>query len=364
MSEDKKRKRKTDKAERRIGRFWSASIILTAVAIIFCLVKISLWNSRSADEQLAAINATRAIPESENAGVAYSKLAEDNLPLPADPPVVDKQALILTVKKPWLSENYPKLAAWLDERQDLISKLLDISRMEKCRLAIPSDRQQMSYFTNPVRQMRGWASLLVRSANMDAGEGRIDAAIEKYACVLQMGSHLRQQPVLSYYNNGVAHELLALQSLEKLITQTELTEKQLAAVEAALLPARNNWKQQSKIMTKVQRLFEKKLLDRRTRPRITDWRRYWEYWKETSKSDDHLLNRTHEFHLYTLTNRRRMHILIALRRFKNKTGHWPQSLDRIKPPLSKETLTDPRDNTPFVYELTGEDFKLHSKGAN
>lgn len=349
MSEGKKRKRKTDKAKRRIGRFWSASIILTAVAIICCLLwKISLWNSRSVEAQLAAINADRAIPESENAGVAYCKLAGEYLPLPQYPPVVDKQALILTVKKPWSSNDYPKLAAWLDERQDLISKLLDISKMEKCRLAIPSDRQQASYFTNPVRHMRGWASLFVRSANMDAGEGRIDAAIEKYTCILRMGSHLRQQPVLSYYNNGVAKEALALDALKQFITQAELTEKQLTAIEAALLPAENTWKQHSRIMVKVQRLFERK-----GRPRLTDWRRYWEYRKATSKSDDHLLDVTDSFNLRTLTNRRRMYILIALRRYKNKTGHWPQSLDQIKPPLSKETLTDPRDNTPFVYELTG-----------
>jgi len=360
MSEDKKRTKKIDKAKRRIGRFWSTSIILAAVAIIFCLLwKVSLWNSRSADEQLAAINAARAIPESENAGVAYSKVAEENLPLPDYPPIVDEQTLSVTHAKPWLGEDYPKLAAWLDERQDLISKLLDISRMEKCRFPILSDRLQMSHFSNPVRHMRGWDYLLVRSANMDAGEGRIDAAIEKYACVLQMGSHLRQQPVLSYYNNGVAKESLALNVLKEFITQTELTEKHLTAIEAALLPAKNKWKQHSRTMVKVQRLFERK-----GQPRLIDWRRYWEYRKATSKSDDHLLDVTDSFNLRTLTNRRSVHIVIALRRFKNKTGHWPQSLDRIEPPLSKETLTDPRDNTPFVYELTGKDFKLHSKGAD
>ena len=364
MSEDKKRDRKTDEAKRRFGRFRFAYIILAALVIIFCLVKISLWNSRSADDQLTAINIERAIPESEDAGVAYRKLTEDHSPLPYDPPVVDEQTQSLTIKKPWSRKDYPILAAWLDERQDLISNLLDISKMEKCRLAILSERQQEYYFTNLVRQMRGWASLLVRSANMDTGEGRIDTAIEKYTCVLQMGFHLCQQPVLFYYNNGVAHELLALQSLEKLITQTELTEKQLTVIEAALPSTRNNWKQQSKIMTKIQRLFEKKLLDRGPRPRITDWRRYWEYWKQTSKPDDHFLNRTHAFHLYTLANRRRMDIMIALRRYKNKSGHWPQSLDRIEPPLSKEMLTDPDNNKPFVYELKGEDFTLSHRGAN
>ena len=360
MSEDTKRDRKTDETTRRIGRFWSAFVILTSVAIICCLAwKISLWNSRSVDTQLAAIEAARAIPESENAGVAYRKLADEYLPLPQYPPVVDKQALILTVKEPWLSEDYPKLAAWLNERQDLISKLLDISKMEKCRLAIPSDRRQMSHFSNPVRHMRGWTSLLVRSANMDAAEGRIDAAIEKYACILQMGTHLRQQPVLSYYNNGVAKESLALDALKQFITQTELTEKQLTAIEAALLPAENTWKQHSRIMVKVQRLFERK-----GRPRLLDWRKYWEYRKATSKSDDHLLDVTGSFNLRTLTNRRRMYILIALRRFKNKTGHWPQSLDRIKPSLSKQILTDPVNNKLFIYELKGEDFTLSDRGAD
>jgi len=83
MSEGKKRDRKTDEAKCRFGRFWST---FAAVAIICCLVwKIILWNCRSADDQLAAINADRVITEYEDAGVAYRKLAEDYLPLPMDP---------------------------------------------------------------------------------------------------------------------------------------------------------------------------------------------------------------------------------------------------------------------------------------
>jgi hypothetical protein len=357
MSEDKKRDKKSDEARRRFGRFWSTFAI---VVIICCLVwKIILWNCRSPDEQLAAIEASLAIPESENAGVTYRKLAEDYLPLPTDPPVVNKQILSLTREESWHSSDYPKLAAWLDERQDLISKLLGISRMKKCRLPIPLDRQKMSHFTNPVRQMHGWTSLLVRSGNMDTGEGRIDAAIEKYACILRMGSHLCQQPVSSYYNNGIVTESLALQCLEKLITQTELSDKQLAAIEAAMLPPRNKWKQDSKIMVKVQRLLQNK---ERRRFRIIDWRRYWEYWKVINKSDDYSLNAAHRSHLNTLANRRRIYVLIALQHYK--TGNWPQSLDRIKPPPSKEILIDPVNNKLFIYELKGENFTLSDRGKD
>jgi len=363
MSEDKKRDRKSDEAKRRFGRFWFISAI---VAITCCLVwKIIVWNCRSPDEQLAAIEASLAIPDSENTGVAYTKLASEYLPLPEYPSVADKQTLILTREQPWHRNDYPKLAAWLDERQDLISKLLEISRIEKCRLPIPSDKYKMSYFTNPVRQMHGWTYLLIQSGNMDAGEDRIDTAIEKYTCVLQIGSHLRQQPVVYYYELGVATELLGLIGMEEFITQNELTEMQLTAIEMALLPAENKWKQHSRTMVKIHRIFERRRLESRRRPRITDWRRYWEYWKETSKSDDPpLLHETHRYHLFTLTNRRRMYIMVALRRYKNERSHWPQTLDSIKPLVAEEVLTDPHNNSPFVYKLTDDGFILYSKGKN
>ena len=77
MSDDKKLKRKIDKAKRRIGRFWSASIIVS-VAIVCCLAWQSrLWDFRSIDEQLAAINAELAIADSENAAVYYRRFFTD-----------------------------------------------------------------------------------------------------------------------------------------------------------------------------------------------------------------------------------------------------------------------------------------------
>lgn len=362
MSEDKKRAGETDKDRRRLGRFWFAIFVVAPVIIVGGLAwRAILLHFRSVDAQLAAIEAAQAIPESENAGAAYIKLAGEYMPLPHYPPVVDNKTLVLTAKEPWLSKDYPKLAAWLDERHDLTSKLIDISRMEQCRLPIPSDRRQMSHFSNPIRHMRGWAYLLVRSANHDAAEGRLDAAIEKYACVLRMGSHLYQQPVLSYYNNGVAKESLALDLLNEFITRNGLTEEQLTAIEAVLLPPENTWKRDSRQAVKTQELIQRK---ERPKLTLTGWRSYWEYRKATGKSDDYLLDVTDKFHVRTLASRRIVHIQVALRRFRNRTGHWPRSLAQIEPPLSKETLTDPRSNTPFVYELEGENFKLHSKEAD
>jgi len=57
-----------------------------------------------------------------------------------------------------------------------------------------------------------------------------------------------------------------------------------------------------------------------------------------------------------------LHILIALRRYRNKAGKWPESLDQIK--LSGEVLTDPHGSGAFVYRLTDDGFTLYSKGPN
>jgi hypothetical protein len=360
MSEDKKQDRKSDKIKRRFGQFWSTS----AIAVIICFVvwKIIVWNCRSPDDQLAAINTARAIPESEDAGVAYRKLVKDFPPLPDDLPGVDGKTLSLTLMNVWSSQDYPKVAAWLDGQQDLISKLLNISKLEKCRFPILSNIQQWLYLNNSGKKIEGWTSILIRSANLDSGEARIDAAIEKYACVIRMSYHLRQQLILSYYRLGATSELLALEAMKEFISKTELAQKQLMTIEAALLPPKNMWKQESKMMVKVHEILQQK---QRRPPRITDWHRYWEYWKAASKTNDPpLLHLTHTYHLLALTYRRRMYILISLQRYKNRTGHWPQSLDRIKPLLPKEAFIDPDNNKPFVYKMTGEDFSLSIRGAN
>ncbi|UCF17535.1 MAG: hypothetical protein JSW59_08740, partial [Phycisphaerales bacterium] len=90
MSEDKKRDKETDEAKRRFGRLWFAIFVVAPVIIVGGLSwKAILLHFRSVDAQLAAIEAARAVPESENAGAAYIKLAGEYLPLPHAPPVVD-----------------------------------------------------------------------------------------------------------------------------------------------------------------------------------------------------------------------------------------------------------------------------------
>jgi hypothetical protein len=75
-------------------------------------------------------------------------------------------------------------------------------------------------------------------------------------------------------------------------------------------------------------------------------------------------HRIHDLYLRLTADKRGSRIIIALRRYKNKDGTWPQTLDEIEPLAPVEVFVDPHNNGQFVYKLTDDSFKLYSKGKN
>ncbi len=57
-------------------------------------------------------------------------------------------------------------------------------------------------------------------------------------------------------------------------------------------------------------------------------------------------------------------ILIAIKYYKNQTGHWPELLEILKDSVPAKIFIDPMNNNSFVYKLAGEKFVLYSKGPN
>lgn len=74
--------------------------------------------------------------------------------------------------------------------------------------------------------------------------------------------------------------------------------------------------------------------------------------------------RIHDLYLRHNSNKRCGQIIVGLRRYKNKEGRWPGSLEEIESLVPAETLVDPINNNSFVYKLTEENFTLYSKGEN
>jgi hypothetical protein len=73
----------------------------------------------------------------------------------------------------------------------------------------------------------------------------------------------------------------------------------------------------------------------------------------------------HKIYKRTFAENRGFQILIALRRYRNQNGQWPDSLEEIKPLIQQqEILIDPMNNGSFVYKLTEDGFTLYGKGLN
>ena len=71
-----------------------------------------------------------------------------------------------------------------------------------------------------------------------------------------------------------------------------------------------------------------------------------------------------DIYLRVTADKRASRIIVALRRYKNANGCWPESLDEVQSFVPAETLVDATNGGPFVYRLTDENFTLYSRGKN
>jgi len=203
MAEEKAEKKKARMNKRARKRLCCAAILVIIALFVLGVLWIGGRSAfQSAEKKLAAIEAARAIPDEENAALIYSQLVDDYDEGSLWPDILNRETDALTKSEPWLSKDYPELADWLNEQQGTISKLLEASKKDECRFPISIDPQAMADRMQLLRTMRRWAYLLVRAGNNDMAEGRLDAGLEKYLCLVQMGRHMRQQPVLVEYLVG------------------------------------------------------------------------------------------------------------------------------------------------------------------
>jgi hypothetical protein len=350
-------KKKSESDQRKRKRIWYVAIAVLALAIGCCfLFKTGLLDSQNVDKQLAAIEAARPIPDVENAAIIYYQLLENYDEKAFWSDSLSSEVKNLSIHQTWLSKDYPELAEWLKDQQDIISTLLQASKMEECRFSIVTDYQQINVDGRLLNAMRGWTRLLIRAVNNDIAEGRIDAGIQKYNCLIQMGKHLCQQPVLVYYMIGVASEVFALTNMNTFIVEGDVSEKHLKNIEAAVPLTKDNWAEVSTKIIEFEKLYERKNVSLFKRSS-------WWLQQQVGLMPD-VFDITRVSYLRLLTNRRGTRILIALRCYRNKNGRWPQILDGIKDLVPADILVDPTNGGSFVYKLTEDNFTLYSKGKN
>ncbi len=360
MTEPQQQKKKVKTPKRTVKRILSVTIVLIFAAIIYCFFSY-IRQSQSADEKLSAIMAARAIPDSENAATIYNQLLEDYSKGRFTFGFQDANSEYLTRIKPWSRDDYPELADWLENQQVFIAKLLEASKLEKCRFPINTDIEGQGDNMDRLPPMRRFAFFLVRAGNYDIAQGKPDLALEKYTSVIQIGRHECQQPLAIDYIVGIAIEEIALRAIAGFIVEDNPSEPLLSKIEAIQSPTKDRWAKESESMLEVEELIKQKwkrkfgLFDR-----LRGWWMFRSVFKEFKDSD----KTTRLSYLRLLAHRRGNRILLAARRYKNEHGAWPESLDSLKKLVPAEILVDPINNKSFVYKLTADSFQLYSKGEN
>jgi hypothetical protein len=76
------------------------------------------------------------------------------------------------------------------------------------------------------------------------------------------------------------------------------------------------------------------------------------------------LYRIHDIYFRVTADNHGSRLMVALKRYENEHGRWPESLYGIKDLVPAEILVDPINGGSFVYKLTEENFTLYSKGKN
>ena len=242
--------------------FWlSVGLVVIGLIIwVFLPEDTEGWRPYTFDEELAAIEAKRAIPDSENAAIIYKRLLEDH-----DPNTMSRDFLVgelerLTRSEPWSSKDHPEIAEWLKGQQSTIAALLKASKIEKYRFPIAADSAALSQTMKRLSAMRSWARSLVHAANNDLGENRIDQALEKQIALLQMAKHLYQQPIIVNSLVGIAVEALAIKQFSRFIVTGDATEAHLSVIEKALAEIKHNWSYDLPRILEGEKLLAKNML--------------------------------------------------------------------------------------------------------
>ena len=358
MSVRNREQKTIDEHKRPKNILWLIIVIL--VIFISCTLAWRFAFYKSPREQLAAIEAANAIPDSENAAILYLQILEDYNKTDTSafkiPPTLEKAAK----EGPWLSKDDIELAGWLKQFQQIIENLIHASRLEKCRFPISISSADDFTILTPRWSIHKLGLILLGTANNDLAEGRIEQTLEKYICCIHIGRHYRQLPLDLDFIFGMLLEDLSMQQIRHLIMSDNLTEEQIKTIETALPQSDEQWNNDWEMVCHIE-----KLVRRLAPPTLisTGWlnkfRELWYY-----RTVDIKPNRKREY-LKLLADRRGSQILVALRQYKNKNGNWPEKLAEIKPFLiDEDILIDPQNKGSFVYKLKDNGFILYSIGLN
>ena len=175
-----------------------------------------------------------------------------------------------------------------------------------------------------------------------------------------MGNHLRQQPLFDAHLTAMAVEAVALNQAKAFIVQSDPDETHLSKIESLPLFTEDHWEATLKEIEPAEELAGEIY---KGQMGFIERIKYTFGYDQFGRTDYPNIPKIRRQYYDLLARARAIHILIALRRYKNKQGRWPDSLDQITSRVPEEMFLDPFGNT-LTYKLTEDGFTLYSKGPN
>ena len=239
-----------------IGR---AFVIILAIFIVWVFLPDDNQNWRPFifDKELIETETARSIPADQNAATIYNHLLENHDPNSFDKDFLSWRNKDLILSEFWHSEDYPEVASWLTENQQLVDQLMLAFKNNTCRFPIagdvstlkskpPANFAEVQEFWEFLQEqrwsaMRHWGQLLIISANNNIANGQIDKALEKYIASLQLAKHLSQQPTDIDLLVAIVINLRAFEQINPFIVTGNATDEQLQLLDNSLQNIKYDW---------------------------------------------------------------------------------------------------------------------------
>lgn len=188
------------------------------------------WKPYAFDRELARAEADRMIPPEHNAANLYQTIFLEHDPETFDSELRRFDPYYRTLSDVWSTDEYPKVAKWLDDYGRAIGMVLGAARLPQCRFSLPVTQLARDEQMLRLNVMQRWAEVVLRSINKDLGEGRNDAAIEKIHALRRMAAHLYQQQTMFDLPVGLRIERRAFTAANTLVMRCNPTEEQLSSI--------------------------------------------------------------------------------------------------------------------------------------
>ena len=122
-----------------------------------------------------------------------------------------------TLISSWDPGLYPALDNWISQFEPGIEQMIYASGIDPCRFEIPHNLASLKPQLQRINQLKGWARLMICSANRDLFLGFQARALDKLRAVAGIAQHLYQQQTLFDQSAAFHIELLAARAMKTFI---------------------------------------------------------------------------------------------------------------------------------------------------